>query len=386
MTNENIAYTPTALVPTSELEEHHPEHPVDLKFDGSEEPENFKLLDEQYEAFNKTISFVKRVVTTEIVLTTLYSSFFTLFIIFLGVNNWVVNSDFNFAYWALEILFLVLFLVAYISIELVLIFSWKKLSFLKKDHKAEWKTVHTNAVLIFSLGWFPFLNITIASIPAFSFKTVQQDEYDKLNLWYQESIANIFAPSFENFGLVDSDFDTDIFSFPENDEGVTNPISPTQQIYPDHTRRVNLPAAWNEGPFGNLDTVQTLQIEPSSVLNQLRGIVKDLRFENQQLRNMLMQIMRNPKRPAALPESTILAPTKSRDVIKPKAKKPEIKHTQQIFTEKKVVASPPPVTTTVAAVSPIVKRQQTIIKPVITRKAPPKISFRIVDDRIKKDA
>lgn len=58
-----------------------------LKFDGSEEPKNFKLLEQQSNFYNEIVNYARKIVITEMILATIFSACFTLIFTFLTLNE-----------------------------------------------------------------------------------------------------------------------------------------------------------------------------------------------------------------------------------------------------------------------------------------------------------
>ena len=58
-----------------------------LKFDGSEEPKNFKLLEQQSNFYNEIVNYARKIAITEMILATIFSACFTLIFTFLTLNE-----------------------------------------------------------------------------------------------------------------------------------------------------------------------------------------------------------------------------------------------------------------------------------------------------------
>lgn len=333
-----------------------------LKFDGSEEPKNFKLLEQQSNFYNEIVNYARKIVITEMILATIFSACFTLIFTFLTLNEWTLTGG-NFTHKIISQLSLAFLLISYVLMNLIWAFSLKPLLSLKTNHETEWNLVKKYATINFLFGWIPFLNIILFYISYLSLKAKKPDEDDDLNLWYQESIANVFSHHYAN--------------------NVNSLANKCRRVLQENKSLL----ADNQGWLENMKTLQVLQNEQSMTLNNLQLAVGQLHAENTQLYDYILTTQNSTPiyYLPPTPKVTIVQPQiKNKKAVIRESKtnfnnknQNDIKHDKGVRSAKKDETKdqenqlPPP--------------KKHVIQPVLIKDNVVKLKLRIVDDHKKDD-
>lgn len=284
----------------------------ELKFDGSEEPAlapEFKEIDEEYDNYFSFLKKLRQINLVGIILTVLYSAFFIFLIVSLGLNNFSFNSEQNEAAYTSAIFFCVALIVVYLSILVLFLESLHNFDFSKFSTFENKLTVRVSIILVIILGFVPFVNMIVAIFPRVFLKPYSEyrdNEYNNLNLWYQESIASLFDDDdVENlFNNADSPINENtIIANPQEVFNPTNPIP--------FSRRVNIynqgPSYnyqneyWRNRPIFNVDWVHQNNLMPSMILTNMQKIIEALRKENKEMQEFIKKNLFRRYPPPALP-------------------------------------------------------------------------------------
>lgn len=278
----------------------------ELKFDGSEEPalaSEFKEIDKEYENYFSFLKRLRQLNLIGIILTVFYSLFFIFLIVSLGVNNFSFNRDFNESAYISAVFFCVALIVVYLSLLIIFLEALQNFDFSKFSTLENKVMIRVSILLVIILGFIPFANMIISIFPRVFLKPYSEyrdNEYNNLNLWYQESIASLFDD--EDVENLFNKSENTIIADPQEVFNPTNPIP--------FSRRVNI---YNQGPYNyqneywrnrpifNVDWVHQNNLMPSIILTNMQKIIEALRKENKEMQEFIKKNLFRRYPPPALP-------------------------------------------------------------------------------------
>lgn len=284
----------------------------ELKFDGSEEPTlapEFKEIDKEYDNYFSFLKRLRNLNLVGIILTSLYSAFFIFLIVSLGVNNFSFSREYNESAYISSVFFCVALIVVYLSLLILFLESLHNFDFSKFSTLENKLMIRVSIILVIILGFIPFANMIIAIFPRVFLKPYSEyrdNEYNNLNLWYQESIASLFDEDDVEklFNKTDASVDENtIIANPQEVFNPTNPISLSRRIniYNQGPSYNYQSEYWRNRPIFNVDWVHRNNLMPSVILTNMQKIIEALRKENREMQDFIKKNLFRRYPPPALP-------------------------------------------------------------------------------------
>lgn len=292
----------------------------ELKFDGSEEPAlapEFKEIDEEYDNYFSFLKKLRHLNLIGIILTVFYSAFFIFLIISLGVNNFSFNREENEPAYSSSIFFCVALIVVYLSLLVLFLQSLHNFDFSKFSTLENKLMIRLSIILVIILGFIPFVNMIIAIFPRVFLKPYSEyrdNEYNNLNLWYQESIASLFDE--DDVEKLFNNNDNTIVANPQEVFNPTNPIPFSRRISLYNHGPYNYQNEyWRNRPIFNVNWVHQNNLMPSIILTNMQKIIEALRKENREMQEFIKKNLFRRYPPPALPSK----PKRPSTASKPRA-------------------------------------------------------------------
>lgn len=289
----------------------------ELKFDGSEEPAlapEFKEIDKEYDNYFSFLKRLRQLNLVGIILTVLYSVFFIIFIVSLGVNDFSFSREQNESAYISSVFFCVALIVVYLSLLIIFLESLSSFDFSKFSTLENKVMIRVSIILVIILGFIPFANMIISIFPRVFLKPYSEyrdNEYNNLNLWYQESIASLFDE--DDVEKLFSNTDNTIIANPQEVFNPTNPIPLSRRInIYNHSPYNYQNEYWRNRPIFNVDWVHQNNLMPSIILTNMQKIIEALRKENREMQDFIKKNLFRRYPPPALPSKSKRPPSSSK--------------------------------------------------------------------------